>query len=308
MKNAVSILAMIVASGVGLPSASVAEEQQSSTDSTSFLGGVFAPKFHKPFGVSVGLKTWFNKWQTSGWTGEDIKDHPGLVNSMTSATRLGPIPVLSFRYNNFFVSGSYYIETDFTFPRHSFGTVFELTDGKLNAEVTKDISAKRTEWDISVGYYISRYLALTAGYKEIEQDFTNSIIYWVPSQSLDDGTFYIAQDGPYVDHSTTRISGPTIGLAGSVPIKSGWGVYGTLGYGFLETKFESGGTYDSPYYLIESGISYTSSEKGKGEMVTATTFYAGYRSQTFYTENITPSGEDGTDITEGFVFGLNVSF
>jgi len=316
MKKTVTLIAMIVASCVGLMDSAFAEKEQSRTDSL-FGGSIFESHFSKEFSISLGYKAWFTKWES--FFADSIRwspELPGLVTSNTSPTELVSIPVLSLRYNNFFVSGSYFKETAFSFPRFSYSmliTDYEITkDGEpftLDYEMEHsvyDISKTRTEWDISVGYYLNQYIALTVGYKEIEKDTTVHQRVNFPDRIEGDTLFLATEEIDYT--LTTKTSGPTIGIAGSVPLKSGWGLYGAFAYGFLESEFQSGKTVDSPYSVTEGGLSYSYIAKDKVKFLHAATITAGYRSQTFYAKDITPSGEDGTDTTQGFTLGLNLSF
>ena len=64
------------------------------------------------------------------------------------------------------------------------------------------------------------------------------------------------------------IEGPTIGIAASVPIGSGFGMYGSYAHGFMDTKirtvfgegdFDIGTSpdFDTSYNVAELGFTYT---------------------------------------------------
>ena len=211
---------------------------------------------------------------------------------------------MSLRYKNFFVSGSYYAETTFDFPRTPGSVIAVAVDSSGNiidtAATEVDLSAKRSEWDVSLGYYLNPYVGLTVGYKHMNQDVTTT------SSLIDASGQVIARGSP----STTEfdISGPTLGLVGSVPVVNRFGVYGSFGYGFLQTSTEGAPDQDSPYYVVEGGISYSYAPEGGLGAVRALTGYAGYRIQTWTTQNATSDGREGNDTTQGFVVGLNMSF
>jgi hypothetical protein len=202
-----------------------------------------------------------------------------------------PIPVISAKYHELFVSASYFVRTDYDFPT-------------LNPDVD------RYEWDVAVGYYVlPPYLALTVGFKEINQKFGGAEF---------------------------EINGPTVGFAGAVPMKWGFSLYSSFAYGFLKMEselFESRagmpalpvvpGTpgdddRDAAYWLVEAGVAYTQNLQNLpvNLLLSSATFYAGYRHQQVETDDVGASidpafnntEDDGLDITRGMVIGVNLSF
>jgi hypothetical protein len=173
----------------------------------------------------------------------------GFVTLESADHEFTSIPVLSLRYKNFFVSGSYYAETTFSFPRTAGSVIDVAIDQSGNiidrAATLVDLSAKRSEWDVALGYYLNPYLGVTVGYKNMNQDVTTT------SSLVDTSGQVLVRGSP----STTKfeISGPTLGLFGSVPVVNRFGVYGSFGYGFLETKTAGAPHQDSPYYVVEGG-------------------------------------------------------
>jgi hypothetical protein len=275
--------------------------------------------FPKDFGVSVGLKGWFNQWETSGSLqfvddagNTSSAENPGFVFVATSEdTEFTPIPVFNLRYKNFLFSGSFYPSTDFKFPLRSFnnpGTSFYTTN---------EISAERDEWDMTGGYYLSRYIVLLGGYKKITQDFTST------TQLVDfEGQPFLPEiNPPETKKTTTEISGPILGAAAAVPIGRGFGFFGSYAHGFLESKFSGPGVNkkdeDSPYDLIELGISYTHVPKkggagffgSVGNYIGGISGYFGYRVQLIKTETKknTAIDDETPDTTEGFTLGFNVA-
>ncbi|MCI0562267.1 MAG: hypothetical protein MN733_27590, partial [Nitrososphaera sp.] len=214
---------------------------------------------------------------------------PGPVTTFLSKdSEPTPIPVVSVKYKNFFVSSSYYPETEFEFEDSS-----EIPD-----LLTIQTSAEREEWDVALGYFLTPYLAFTAGYKDIEQTFVDTITF-------------IGEPPIVTEPSTTDISGPTLGLVGSAPIGSGFGVYGSFAYGFLESEFEGiSEDFDTPYVVAEGGVTYTHNITHVPAYMplSAATVFAGYRFQSYDTEDVTTSGEDGVDEAKGFVVGVNLTF
>jgi hypothetical protein len=165
-------------------------------------------------------------------------------------------------------------------------------------------------------YIFPPYLALTVGFKDIEQR--------IPIVSDDFGF---------------DIAGPIVGFAGAVPMKWGFSLYSSFAYGFMKNEsdfFEirtrglldvpgSGDDdRDSQYWLVETGIAYTHNLQNLpvNLLLSSATVYAGYRHQHIETDDVgicsssnanicLPGGntaDDGLDITRGMVIGVNLSF
>jgi hypothetical protein len=262
--------------------------------------------WRKDFSVTVGTKLWFNEWTT--WDTDDVDliedigpslGLPIFARQITSHSSDGyeftPIPVVSVKYQELFVSASYFVRTDYDFPTL-------LTD------------ADRYEWDVAVGYYVlPPYLALTVGFKEINQKFGGGAEF--------------------------EINGPTVGFAGAVPMKWGFSLYGSFAYGFMKSEsefFERVGRTDqfgqilrgpltpddddrdAAYWLVETGVAYTQDLRNLpvNLLLTSATFYAGYRHQQVETDEAGASADplfdnrqdEGLDTTRGVVIGVNLSF
>lgn len=234
------------------------------------------------FHASIGYKAWLNQWQTSyiGATGTHIL-------SMTSDYEFTSIPVLGLRYKDFFLSGSYYMETKFDFPDVS----YEVTDPSVGTIIeTLSASAKRSEWDASFGYYVHPSIAVSVGYKRIAQEYTDRYsspgIIYTPSEFT----------------SKTTYKGPTLGILVNAPIGSGVGIYGNLAYGPLKGKFEGeSSSFNAPYVLAESGLNY---KFEKAPLL----INLGYRYQSLDSKPKDMGGQIGPDVTKGMVFGLSYIF
>lgn len=305
---------------IGLAGTSYGQDTTTEETFGGFGSYLLSSHFDKDFGVSVGLKGWFNRWETStvtAETGTEGNTAGAFVTADTSEdVQFTPIPVLSLRYKNFLISGSLYPSTDFDFPLQSRQIIpqdvndNDVVDGNDAFFLSQDLSAERNEWDISGGYYLSRYIAILAGYKKITQDFKRI------TRLLDSaGDPIPGQETP--SESTTEISGPIVGVAVSAPIGRGFGFFGSYAHGFLESEFDNGTDADSPYDLLEAGISYTYLPPGTesgfvgtvGNYVAAVSGYLGYRFQRISTEfEDLPGDLEGPDTTEGFTVGINVSF
>jgi hypothetical protein len=255
-----------------------------------------AADWRKDFSIAIGTKLWFNEWQT--WDVQDFIFDP--ISGNFEQTQISahdsddyeftPIPVISVKYHELFVSASYFVRTDYNFPT-------------LNPDVD------RYEWDVAVGYYVlPPYLALTVGFKEINQKF----------------------GGAEFD-----INGPTVGFAGAVPMKWGFSLYSSFAYGFLKTESElfenrtvietipipgtpGDDDRDTAYWLVEAGVAYTQNLQNLpvNLLLSSATFYAGYRHQQVEIDDVGASidpafnntDDDGLDKTRGMVIGVNLSF
>jgi hypothetical protein len=240
--------------------------------------------WRKDFTISIGTKLWFNEWTT--WnTPTNAAGETVITSSDSDDYEFIPIPAISVKYQELIVSASYFVDTNYNFPTRA--------------------SADRKEWDVTVGYYIfPPYLALTVGFKDIEQR--------IPIVSDDFGF---------------DIAGPIVGFAGAVPMKWGFSLYGSFAYGFLESEsdfFEMNtpgdDDRDSAYWLVETGIAYTHKLQNLpvNLLLSSATVYAGYRHQQVETDDVgifsAPgvsggnTADDGLDITRGMVIGVNLSF
>lgn len=235
--------------------------------------------------VSIGVRAWESTWST--W-GIDQKPYNGAsyetVAPLESSTKVAVTPLGSLRYGNVFVSGSYLTKTGYS-----------LTAPEPAGPLRHAVGV-RSEVDANVGYYFLQSLSAFVGYKQLRQQF---------------GT-------------TLKWSGPTIGLAGSAPLgQSGFSLYGSLGYGFLELKLPTGtvdgagrSTRPARYELGEFGLAY-SFKTGRGALWPRLTATLGYRTQTVRTRDYALASNtfagvnlgaydqaDVRDHTQGFTVGL----
>ncbi len=267
LKKAIAIAITLPILGLG--NAAIAADESSSAEAT---GG-------KDWNVSVGLKLWRNDWNLPLYTDSQAIEYH-------SNTELTIIPVLSARYNNWMVSGSYFSKTDYSFGFNQIA----FKDGSTYPDVS--ITAERTEFDINVGYSVLPSLVVTLGYKQIDRKY--SILQFgntIPNTDQDNKT-----------------SGFTLGFAASAPLSDQIGLYGSFGYG-LNVKTKSlDGTYDTDYYLGEVGLSYGKILEGVPVLDSASA-YIGYRVQALVDHNDFYSGASTlADYTQGFVIGANLSF
>ncbi|MBI3584060.1 MAG: hypothetical protein HY096_08960 [Nitrospinae bacterium] len=232
---------------------------------------------------SIGLKGWSNQWETGYFFNDE--SYAGKNVQVTTGSKFTLIPVLAVKYGNVFISGSYYMKSDFSFNKFSYRATYS-TVGTITETLAS--SADRTEWDANIGYYIHPSVALSLGYKNITQDYTSTL--------SSPGITY----GQATSKSTTEIKGPAIGITGNVPISGGFGLYGNLAYGWLKSKYTGVSREDSSTYtLSDTGFNY------RAESIPLM-INLGYRYQSIYTD--APNGLKGPDITEGIVLGANMIF
>lgn len=185
--------------------------------------------------VTVGAKTWDTQW--TSWdtvparslaTGAPVT----VVQPVSNNNHFAVIPQIGLRYGDWLGSASYFGQTS-----------YDLS-GAIDPESGKSlpISASRWEFDANAGYYILPSVALTVGYKQIQQTFG-------PSSKAPEAF---------------RWKGPTVGLSASSVLRSRLGMYATVGVGFLRLKVNqelhdaAGKTsFDALYTLGEAGLSYS---------------------------------------------------
>jgi|HubBroStandDraft_1064217.scaffolds.fasta_scaffold37219_2 hypothetical protein len=175
--------------------------------------------------LTVGAKVWANEW--TSWTPVPITGTIDLIQSISSDTHFSVIPQASLRYGNWLAAGSYFTDTNY-----SLGGYVNPSSGQLSS-----LSPSREEIDGNVGYYVLPGLALTVGYKQIQQDF----------HTANQAQLY-------------KWTGPTLGAASSASLWGPLGMYGTFAYGRLDlhaSVTDAGGNtrFNADYFLAELGFS-----------------------------------------------------
>lgn len=203
--------------------------------------------------VSVGVKAWHTQWDTFGYYPEDAPDEDQVLVQVPSESKLVLVPLLSLRYRDFVGSLSVYPSTN-----HSGGM--------------------RKEFDINLGYYVLPNVALTLGYKKLEQS--------------GGGYRYV-------------LGGPVAGVNATAPLGGNFAMYGTFALSRMKSTGSSNVYFDSDYRLSEVGVAYTVPTSLVSK---ALTFSIGYRSQVLTSKEAAYSGQDGRDLTQGLTFGVVASF
>jgi len=194
--------------------------------------------------LTAGLKTWLSNWTSWGvdqtvYNGASF----GTISPLDGGASTSVIPQLSLRYGTWLLSTSYMTSTS-----------YDLSSAQPVGPL-RNVRASRREVDGNVGYYVIPELAVTVGYKKLDQDVG--------------GTF--------------SWSGPTVGLTGSAPMGlTGLGAYGTLGYGVFRLNAPASSAdangrtqFNASYLNAELGLAYSFRERF--------TVTLGYRSQTVRT-------------------------
>ena len=203
--------------------------------------------------VSLGLKVWNAQWTTFGY--EPLA--PAILTQDDLGEKRVLLPSLGLRYGDFIASVSAFTNTS-----------YRGTDGLLD---------KRREYDAHVGYFVLPGLALTVGYKKIEQ---------------------IGSAGKYAP------AGPVLGLSASALLSGPISAYGSFGIGRMKTPSGNPIKFDADYRLSELGLAYGLRLDGWPK---ALTFTLGYRTQMLISKEAKP-GIDGRDPTLGFTLGVIAGF
>lgn len=300
------------------------EEKEGSTVWDGF-SGFLSPNWEKDFSVSIGAKVWLNEWTQDLFAFQNssiavpnpldpanpqndviifVETTDSYPDTRTSDIEATPIPQLSLRYKWLFLTGSHFYRTDFDFETVSLTTNF--LDRPSNTpnlrllrteEVSIEGSAERYEWDVSGGIYVHPYMAISGGYKKVGQHFEDRLS--------------LIENGIQTDDSQEdfrfEIRGPTVGVAASVPMGKGLGIYASYAHGFMTATI--GDKFKADYDVAELGFSYTHGTKHLAPHMplSAATAYVGYRYQIIKTEVNNPL-QDRTDLTRGFAAGVNLSF
>jgi len=244
--------------------------------------------------VAIGLKFWFNTWQSA--SGSYGPQEEVNVKTYVSDPNMAFIPSISLKYKSVFISTSYLGAPEYKFPTFTDTIYLSPTPTTTTTYTQKhDITATRNESDTNIGWFVTRNIALTLGYKIVTQEITDKRT----------GTGLTPQT--IVDKP--KYAGPTVGFLANVPVGERAALYGNLAFGKLDMTYQGGTnttTYDADYVSTEVGFGF----KDRKLPLSAT---VGYRFQSI--EQKLPSyqiGGPGTpvspDVTKGFIFGISLLF
>lgn len=247
----------------------------------------------KDWSVTLGLKGWANVWETGQVN--SLAPFGSNAQSYTSGTTWAAIPSAAVKYKDFFVSSSYFINTSYNFPLATI--LVPGVPGNVDVDdlVTQDISAKRKEFDINIGWYFAPQVAVTLGYKQVNQKYTN--VYTFPATPSRD---------PLTTTNTTKNKAPTIGIVAGAPVgNSDFLMYlnasSSIGRTMKATFSESDDSWKGWYASGELGFGY--------RIVPGLTATAGYKYQiiNLKVDTVSPT-QKGRDTTNGPVLGVAYTF
>jgi len=242
--------------------------------------------------LAIGLKFWMHTWQSAN--GSLGSQQGSNVQAYMSEANVAFIPSISLKIKDFFISTSYMGAPEYTFPQYTDTIV--ITSGPTSTAYTlkHNITATRTESDTNIGWFASKNLALTLGYKVVTQELTDKR----------SGTGLTSRT--QIDKPT--YAGPTVGFIGSVPVGGGFGMYGNLALGKLDMEYEGGSTtYKCDYVSTEIGVGFKTKD-------VPISFTMGYRFQSIeqkmpaYTLTGSAATPISPDVTKGLTFGVNLIF
>lgn len=207
--------------------------------------------------VAVGIKEWVSNW--TSWHADNVFYDSGsttVSEPISSATQSALTPQITVIFlQSFLLSASYLAPATYHFN---------------DAVTGLPIAASRNELDFAGGYYLLPGLALTAGYKQVEQNYGQGAFKW---------------------------TGPTLGLAASATLISNWSLYGTYAYGFFKLKVPEDSadaatrtSFDATYSVGEFGLAYNLSVS---RLLKSVRLAVGYRAQLLSTRGYTLSVSDG---------------
>lgn len=282
------------------------------------FSGFLSPEWDRDFSATLGVKVWLNEWSRDSFISEFALGDAGVgtpvvvlvddtaPDSQESDIEPVPIPQLSVRYKWLFVTGSYYSKTEFDFEPTFVRTRVVDSAGIPGDTIrlsSAEASGERYEWDAAGGIYVHPYVAILGGYKKVRQSI-DQILRTTDLFGTSVGSSF----------SKIDIEGPTIGIAGSVPIGHGFGMFLTYAHGFMDAEITDNGgptsEFDADYDVAEAGFSYT---HGMDQLMphlplSAATVYAGYRYQAISTDFQEQGFQDRSDVTRGFAVGVNLTF
>lgn len=236
-------------------------------------------KIGKDLYLIVGYKAWSNSWMSSA---DDLR-RDGSGNQMNSDSVIASIPSISLKYKNFYISGGYFLNQQYTFQKFT-----DITNSQIQYK------AERKEFDASIGYNVWRTVSLFVGYKEVLQIFSKYTNNAQTAISTDAFT------------SSNKYWGPILGIMGSyAPFDGKFSLYGSGSLGRLSGQYLNGRKEESnlPYNSIELGMLYQIESLPLSISI-------GYKTQTFNSGGGASGfiGKEFHDLTNGFLLGVNYYF
>lgn len=247
----------------------------------------------KNWSISLGVKVWGTDWSTFT-TNDDAVSGTHTTGFTSDSPVAAFLPTITFKYKNFFINGGAFTSGTYNFPASSELVNLACCGTKL---VNTQMTAKRDEFDINLGWYFHPRLAATIGYKEIKQKYSTT--------STAPGVVFT---NPF--ESTTKYKIPTIGLLGNAPLgdDSRLFIYGIGAWGpSISVNYEpscNGCNTPSGWYgTAETGLGYAFSRNWLGTL--------GFKTQTIHQRTQSQVGapeQVADDTTYGFIAGVTFTF
>ena len=130
---------------------------------------------NKDWKIMFGLKVWNNEWDVPVELRAYDKTY---ILEFESDAAVTPIPALLVWYRNFFIGGSYLLDTDYDFTPQELAWWSRSIDDEEEVfnyyNWDLDVSGSRKEWDVNIGYFITPNIAMSLGYKSLERKLTTT--------------------------------------------------------------------------------------------------------------------------------------
>jgi hypothetical protein len=255
----------------------------------------------KDWSVTLGIKGWLNIWDTKVQAGIPASGNfagGSSIISQTSDWTAAAIPSLAIRYKEFFIASSYFVNRKYNFPQNAGSFFFDVGDPSgvgLGVPYTQDTVAKRKEFDINIGWYFVPQVALTLGYKQVNQHYTDTFI-------LPPAIFPV----PFTTDQTTKNKAATIGVVAGAPLgDSNFLMYfnaaSSIGPTMKATYSDSSGSDKGWYATGEVGFGYRIAPG-----LTATLSYK-YQIIDLKLKDLSPT-QHARDTTNGPLLGVSYTF
>jgi len=243
----------------------------------------------KDLSLFVGLRLWANKFDIPAFrlvVDPNTGNVEGSANTYVSDFEVAVMPTVGLRWRDFLISATYFAPT------------------KYGTSDLPGTSVRRTELDLTVGYYVLPSLLVSVGYKKA---------------NVDDLPGYLGEG------FDAEIDGFLVGLTGSAPLSDSFSLYGSFAYGIGKQDLDAGSfgkvsNIDAAYQIAEIGIAYRFPFEGR--FVRSASVSLGFRIQTLESEDLkfpifapgpltTPIAfreQDGRSTTSGPVLSLVATF
>lgn len=247
-------------------------------------GSAFA---QEGFHLTLGVKAWANYWETGFPVDDRNNTGTNVIAASNDSPKVAAIPSVSMRWGRFVASVGYFVKTEYEFT--AFTDYQNFTCAGCSATVVRVAStAERKELDANIGWFIHPQVAVTLGYKQVDQIYKTT--FTAP------GLIF-----PPSDPDKTKNTAVTLGILGSAPIGGGFALYGNVAAGPAKAEF-----VDSTSEKLEGY--YHSSEFGFAYGFGGAAITLGYKVQVIDYETKGSLQQRIRDTTNGFIAGISYTF